>query len=161
METTLPWSGFIESLGIPYPGPKPRRDWTNAAVIAELRKRRRRGLPLNAGAMQAGAAGLYDQGVKRFGSWDGAFGAAGIDPNQVRKQRVWTRKEVQAAIRARKRGGKSLARADVLADDGRLVRGATRLFPSSWARALAAAGLDPGLARGVPRPRRSRTRRRS
>ena len=32
------WSEFVESLGIPYPGVKPRRDWSAEAVLSEIRR---------------------------------------------------------------------------------------------------------------------------
>lgn len=156
LEREVPWSRFVESLGVAYPGPVPRHDWTQAAVLAEIRKRQRGGQPLYVGAMTGKALRIYQQGAKLFGSWDEALRAAGLDPLEVRRHRAWTRDEVLDAIRARQREGKSLAYREAVADDSKLVLAATRMFPTSWTRAVIAAGFDAGLASrdGVARAKR-------
>lgn len=68
-------------------------------------------------------------------------------------QRAWTREQILAGIRSRAKAGKSLAHGDALADEPRLVRGALATFPTSWPRALEAAGV------GTARRRASRGRR--
>ena len=140
-EAGCTWSEFVESLGIQYPGRKKRLDWTRAAVLAEIRKLRRRGLPLNDRAVKRQCPGLVQQGRQRFGSWDAALRAAGLDPKRIRLKRRWTRADVLAAIRARKKARKSLRSRDAVADDPRLVKAARRRFPGGWAGALAAAGV--------------------
>jgi hypothetical protein len=158
-ELGLRWSAFVESLGIPYPGQKKRLDWTKRSVLTEIRRLREQGLPLNDRAVRAQSPGLVRQARQRFGSWDAALRAAGLDPSRIRLTRVWIKHEVIAAIRKRKRAGKSLRRKDVFADDPRLVKAAVRLFPTSWNRALAAAGLgDHRFGRGpARRPAQRRT----
>ncbi|MGE3755942.1 MAG: hypothetical protein AB7I45_17485 [Planctomycetota bacterium] len=151
-ELGLRWSAYVESLGIPYPGQVKRLDWTRRTVLAEIRRLQRAGLPLNDRAMRDQSPGLVQQARQRFGSWDAALRAVGLDPARIRLTRVWTRQDVLAAIRKRKRAGKSLQRKAVFADDPRLVKAAVRLFPTSWNRALAAAGLgDDRHGRGPAR----------
>src|SRR5258708_20101761 len=41
------WTQFVESLGIPYPGIKKRRDWSSDALIAEIRRWAAEGHPTN------------------------------------------------------------------------------------------------------------------
>jgi hypothetical protein len=155
-DADLTWVEFVESLGIRYPGPHSRRDWTDAKVLAEIRERRRRGLPLNRNSVAENGQSLTHQARNRFGSWDGALRAAGIVPEEVRRHRTWTRADVLAAIRSRHSAGRPMDYASANADASRLVGAAQRMFPSSWARALKAAGLDPSLARRPAAKARSR-----
>ena len=151
-ETDYTWSEFVEALGIPYPGQKKRLDWTADAVLREIRRRHRQGFPLNAKAVvrDVGQA-LVQQARKRFGSWDEALREAGLEPDRIRKSRVWTRDRVVAAIRERAKAGMSLRRKDVLAEDPKLVKAATRKFPHSWECAVAAAERARGRRRGPSR----------
>ncbi len=141
-EVGVPWSAFLESLGIPYPGSVKRLDWSDAEVLRSIRARGRSGKALNAMAVErAEGQALTKQARIRFGSWGEALRRAGYDPDRILKTRVWTRADVVAALRAMAREGKSLRRAEVVASHKRLVWAAARVFPWSWRRALAAAGL--------------------
>jgi hypothetical protein len=146
-ETGSTWAAYVESLGIPYPGGIRRLDWSREAVLAAIRRRRREGLPLNSVAVREESQALTHQARIRFGSWDAALQAAGIDPVRVRLNHAkWTRAEVITALRRRHGEGRPLRLRDVRAEEPRLAKAAQRLFPSSLARALRAAGLDPALA---------------
>jgi hypothetical protein len=138
-----------------------RLDWTREAVVEAIQARQRAGLPLHRTAVvQTDGQALTHQARNRFGSWDAALLAAGVDPEQTRRRRRnWTRAEAVARIRARHRAGRSLLYRVAMAEEPRLVKAAQRLFPSSWAKALAAAGFDPDLAHAPP-ARTSRPRRR-
>lgn len=142
--TGLTWAEFVESIGIEYPGGHKRYDWTNAAVVAAIRDRRRRGLPLNRQAVRRDGQAVTHQARLRFGSWDAALRAAGVDPADVRKNRTWTRSEVLSAIRRRHASNRAMHRVAAYADEPRLVKAAQRMFPYSWRRALEAAGIDSG-----------------
>jgi hypothetical protein len=72
------WTGFVESLGIPYPGVKKRRDWTRAKVLSEIRRWKAEGHPLGYKRVQHGYQALLHQAKKFFGTWDGARAAAGV-----------------------------------------------------------------------------------
>lgn len=157
-ETGLNWPSFVESLGSRYAGLRHRTDWTDAAVIDEIRERRRKGLPLNIDAARANGQALTHQARNRFGSWTAALRAAGVAPKPLHRR--WTRRDVTTAIRARQDAGQRIDRAGAIVDDHRLVRAGERMF-RSWGRALGAAGLDPSQARrpfATPPPRRSRPR---
>lgn len=162
-EMGLTWRAFVESIGIPYPGPRKRLDWSDKGVLGEIRRRRRQGLPLNAEAVVRDVGqSLVQQARKRLGGWDEALKAAGVDPAAVRLSRTWTKADVIAGIKKRKAAGRSMAFKTARVEEPRLVKAAQRLFPSSWGKALAAAGLDPGLARvdgPAGRQRTSRTPR--
>jgi hypothetical protein len=72
------WTGFVESLGIPYPGIKRRRDWTEAKLLSEIRRWKREGHPLRYKRVQESYQALLHQARKFFGSWEGARAAAGV-----------------------------------------------------------------------------------
>jgi hypothetical protein len=72
------WTDFVESLGIPYPGIKKRRDWTRAKVLSEIRRWKAEGHPLGYKRVQQGYQALLHQARKFFGSWDSACAAAGV-----------------------------------------------------------------------------------
>jgi hypothetical protein len=149
-ELGLAWSTYVESLGIPYPGPKKRRGWTDETVLAEIRRRRRRGQALSAeGLVRDVGQGLIKQARQRFGSWEEALRAAGVDPRREQLRRRWTRDQILAAIRARGAAGQSLRRRDVFTVDPSLAKAAAYCFPHSWERAVRAAGLQPT---SPPRP---------
>jgi len=73
-----PWTDFVESLGIPYPGIKKRRDWTRAALLSEIQRWQAEGNPLNYRAVKNTYQALIHQARKYFGSWDAARAAAGV-----------------------------------------------------------------------------------
>ena len=157
------WPAFVESLGIPYPGQRHRADWSAAAVLAEIRRRRRSGKPLNCFTVATESQAVTHQARKYFGSWDAALRAAGVDPLSVRKHRVWSRVDVLRGVLARHAAGHPMDHKSSRRDEPRLVKAAQTEFPSSWGKALAAAGLDRRLARGKNRPgppTASRARRR-
>jgi hypothetical protein len=145
IRTSVPggWAAFVESLGIEYTG-KRSRDWTDEAVIREIRRRRRGGQPLNLKAVEREGQAVIHQARVRFGSWDGALRAAGIDPGTVRLKHRWTRAEVLTVIRERHARGLSMSRQDAYRDTPRLVKAAQKVFPSSWRRAVKAARLPTG-----------------
>lgn len=152
-ETGQTWVEFVESLGIPYPPYARREPWTDAEVIEKIRARSQRGAQLNMKhIIEDGDNALVRQAGLRFGSWDAALSAAGVDPNQVRLKRPWTREDVVEAIRDRHARGLPLLQERVTEEDRRIVVAAGKLWPRPrpWLRALRAAGIDPAQA-AVPR----------
>ena len=116
--------------------------WDREKIIAALLDRRSNGLPLNAGALNRSCSGLYRAAVDRFGSYDAALVAAGIEPAAVRLTSRWDPARVVAAIRARQDAGLKLNRHAVNLEEARLAVAADRCF-GSWGAALQAAGINP------------------
>ena len=73
------WAEFVEAVtGAPYPGIKKRLDWTKDKVLAEIRRLKAEGQPLNSRAVAARGQAVIKQARKFFGSWDAARAAAGV-----------------------------------------------------------------------------------
>ncbi len=149
--TGMGWVAFVESLGVPYPRARQTRSWTGADVIKRIRERQASGAALNCKhVLKDGEGALLSQAYARFGSWDAALTAAGIDPATVRLKRPWSRDDVMEAIRDRQARGLPLDWASVTKSDRRIVVAASKLWPKPrpWARALRSAGVDPGAPKG-------------
>lgn len=72
------WTDFVESLGIPYPGIKKRRDWSRAKVLSEIRRCKTEGYRMNHAGIKGRYQALLHQAKKHFGSWDLARAAARV-----------------------------------------------------------------------------------
>lgn len=143
---------------------KPNRKYTEEQdILAEIRRRRRRGQPLNARGLTHGEhqdAPLLYTARKLFGGWEQAIQAAGIDYQQVaRKQQDYdsmknrtyrtysTRKEVIEEIQRRIRESlpvtyRALMHGDEGIRDFALLNSGKNFFADDWDRALRAAGVD-------------------
>lgn len=70
------WAGFVESLGISYPG-KRDRNWTRDLVLEEIRRIQSESEPLNYSAVKISDSNLLRKALEFFGKWDSARAAAG------------------------------------------------------------------------------------
>jgi len=104
-------------------------------VTTELKRRARKGLPLNSGANRGDW--LYAMAVKLFGSWGGAVKAAGFDYGPIKLRGPLTAKAVIEQIKALAASKKRL----LATDHGRLARAAVDHF-GSWRKALKKTGHD-------------------
>jgi hypothetical protein len=74
----MTWGDFLESLGIPYPGIKRRRDWTKEKLLDEIRRWHAEGHALNYQAVYNEYQALIHQARKFCGNWDRARAEAGV-----------------------------------------------------------------------------------
>lgn len=109
-----------------------RRRWDKKRVIDAIRERQRQRLSLSGISRRDG--GLYQAGVKYFGTWDDAMLAAGLQPTYRR----WTKQRIVDELRNRHERGLSMRNISI--EDGALYQAAARLF-GSWPKALDSAGL--------------------
>ena len=81
------WDRALRAAGIDVWTARKCREWTKADILREIESRRRASLPLNASAViRGGGRQLYTFAVRRFGSWDRALSAAGVDVSTTRKK---------------------------------------------------------------------------
>ncbi len=123
--------------------------WTHRKLIAEIRRTHRGGKRLSKRDVPVR---VYEAGRRLFGSWEQALKQAGLDYQKVTGNRPWTPARVVAAIRELADRGIPLSATHVKQEFPQLYHGATKQFPSSWAKALRAAGFDPDehkMPRGI------------
>ena len=122
------------------------KQWTKAAILLELRRRKKRGATLAHRALQTANRSLLTAAVAYFGSYEAALTAAGIDARLVRRRPVWTKDRIIKVIKAARKAKRDLCWSCVVKKGGPLSRAAfAAIRPTmfgSWARALQVAGVD-------------------
>jgi hypothetical protein len=151
------WRKAVEAAGIDYTEVmvnKHYRKWSKIAVITEIKRRHKEGLPLNMVAIQKEDSGLYFAIRKYFGE-SGlrvALIRSGIDPNEVTLRVKWKKGVIVGEIKRLFLEGTPLS-FNFLRSNGheQLVIAARKRF-GSWRKAIEAAGLDywkvPVIKRG-------------
>jgi hypothetical protein len=109
-------------------------------VLASIRKRERDGVATNWEAVHQDDYHLWYSGILHFGEWRRAAERAGVSLDE--HNRKWTRETLLAALRERKRRGRSMRATDVKDDDGGLYASIVWHFGSY------AAGYRRALRRG-------------
>ena len=129
------WPNALEAAGLlrPEDKPKPRQTWSEERVIAAIRKRHEKGLPLT--SVHKDDVALSRAAIRHFGSWCNAVMAAGFQPTQRR----WDKTLVVDEIRYRHQRG--MTASSVWRDDSGLFCAGKRYF-GSWQAAMFAAGLS-------------------
>jgi hypothetical protein len=135
------WYEARVAAGIPVgKPPRPRRRWSEGKILAAIRDRERRGLPLK--GIHGRDYGLASAATRYFGSWNLALIAAGKDV-VPRKTLTWSKAKVLELIRDRHQKGRSL---NCRHPANRLLFRAAYRYFGSWPNALQAAGLDSDVS---------------
>jgi len=152
------WDSALQAAGL-NPLETRRAIWnpypTKTKVLQAIRRRKRRGLPLNYARSRQGTdkdTRLVDSATRLFGSWGAALDAAGISYGNVRRDRskYFEKSAILKAIRERKRNRLALNAGRVTREDQMLYHWALIRF-GSWTEALTAAGLDAKKESGIKR----------
>lgn len=129
-------------------GYSPWRRANQAAIVTELRRRKKAGEPISIKKILPTKAGpaLLQRAVRLFGSWSRALAAAGLDPFGGARSPWFTasKAEIVREIRRRNRAGESVRYGKIGRErSGQpLLKRARKLF-GSWNAALRAAGIEP------------------
>jgi hypothetical protein len=127
-------------------GPRGRSKWSEDEVIAQIRERRRRGLPL---ASSKVPRKLHDAAGYYLGGWRQAVEAAGLEYDQVRLTRpAYDRDEIIATLRVLAKSQPHMTLSDLRRH--RIKNGVETVFPS-LEKALQAAGLGQWPRRDLRR----------
>jgi hypothetical protein len=134
------WDRALTAAGLDADDVNRYRKWDRANILFELKGRHRAHEPLNSGTIQKEDPGLHAAAVRHFTSYDAALKAAKIDPAKVRARRRWDQPAVIKAIKAAKRGGKTLSDSYMRKNELALYGAAVRMF-GSFTAARTAAGV--------------------
>lgn len=73
------WRGAVDAAGLDYSKIRRYRQWSDEAILQEIRDLHAKGQSLNAKSMEAYDITLITAARRRFDSWDKALTAAGLD----------------------------------------------------------------------------------
>lgn len=121
---------------------KPYGYWNADRVNENIKDRLERGLSLTPKDVIVEDGGLYNAGLRHYGSWSIALEANGIDYKEWYKHNLqgsWTEEAVRNYLNKRKREGLSLIQADVIKDDSTFVQISRRDY-GTWGEILALIG---------------------
>lgn len=145
------WKAAVEATGISYRSLSPVKGKypTPEKLIAEIKRRHKKGLPLNVDAMRKGPHpdhALMTKANRTFGSWQKAIEVAGLNYKKVMKPRgkYPTAPDLLAEIKRRNKTGlgvhaNALSRGEH--QDKTLYQRGRKEF-GSWKKAIKSAGLD-------------------
>ena len=134
------WDKALAAAGVAADEVNRYRKWSRAAVVTGLRARGRTDEPLNSGAVQRADPGLHAAAVRHFDGYDHALRAAKLDPDKVRRRRVWDRPDVIRGLKLARRDGQHLSDSAVRREQPALYGAAVRLY-GSFTAAREAAGI--------------------
>jgi len=141
------WKNAVEAAGIDYDGQVRRiPKWTRDRIVETIRLARDAGADLSWTSISKHPeySGMAYAAIRssRFGSWDDALRAAGIDPSRVRRYESWDEAKIIRRIQERAAAMLPLNSKAMQQDDCKLFNAALKRY-EGWDRALQAAGIDP------------------
>lgn len=143
------WKNAIEYAGLDYDSIRRYRVWTRDRIIEQIQTYHHRGEDLSWRHVSTtldpplAAAAIRPN---RFGTWEGALEAAGLDYEEIRRHRRWDAETVVDELRRLHENGASLRVSDAAEQCPALVAAARRQF-DGWYEAVEAAGIDELEAR--------------
>lgn len=125
------------------------RKWSRESIGLEIRRMFESGEDLNYANIAHDQVALLRAATRYFGSWRGAIEFAGLNYEDIRRYKSWSRGRILDRIRELYDQGEDLSWRHVSTKvDPQLAAAATkRKHFGSWREAVAAAGLDYGLIR--------------
>lgn len=118
------------------------RHWTKERIRRTIRALQSQGRPLHAMDVKKRHADLYTAAYRLYNSWDQALADAGMDPETIRRRKVWKDEELLLAMREASVSGALRVGAFFRRKHSGMVQTAVQRW-GSWRAALAAAGLQP------------------
>jgi len=133
------WRAALEAAGINYKDVcGTTLNWTEDDVSGEIKRLNVDGADLVSTVMCRENSRLFRAGVARFGTWEKAVRAAGIDYDRYRKIRMWNREKVMESLQERMKRGKSVTWDAVKKEDSGLYVAVYDYF-KTWDEAVRAA----------------------
>ena len=114
------WRAALSAAGLDYDRIRRYRQWSREGVLRAVCHRHARGQALNVAALEPGETALLTAARRRFGSWERALAAAGLNERTVStsSHHTFARRPAAARRTGFVRGAPpSLSRADARADN--------------------------------------------
>ncbi len=146
------WRAAIEAAGLDYDDLKRvKQRWNREEILQRIREMHGQGHDLLDPKFKIKNRSLYLAACahRYFGSWRRAVSAAGLDHEEMRESRVWTRTRILRTIQELSDEGRPLGWAYIEEHEPGIYRAARRKENfGSWAGALQAAGVAHTPQRG-------------
>lgn len=125
------------------------RKWSKESIGIEIQQRYQSGENLNYAHVAQEQVALLRAATRYFGSWRSAVEFAGLNYEDIRRYKTWSRQRILERIRELHENGEDLSWRHVSTQvDPQLAAAATkRKHFGSWRSAVSAAGLDYALIR--------------
>jgi hypothetical protein len=118
--------------------------WSKESIALEIRSMYESGENLNYASVANSNMSLLRGATRYFGTWEAAVNFAGLDYNQIRRYKSWSRDRIIERIKELHNQGVDLSWRNVCLNvDPQLAAAATKKSHfGSWREALEASGLD-------------------
>ena len=134
------WRAALEAAGLVSEEIYRYRSWEQGEILDEIRRLNSEGVDLSSKAMDESSNRLIATARRRFGNWGKALESAGIDYDEVRRRKRWTRENLVEGILDLKRQGVKLITPEVKRANPSLFAAACKKhFYGTWKKALKAA----------------------
>jgi hypothetical protein len=116
------------------------KKWHDSAVIDHILSRHNKE-PLNAYYYANAYPDLHAAACRIFGSWGNAIEACGLNYEEIRKYRQWSKTKIIEQIKSLHKDGKPLNSNHIQQNNNPLYMAAVKRF-KSWGKAVRSAGID-------------------
>ena len=134
------WKTALEAAGLESEEIYRYRSWEETDILEEIRRLKSEGADLSSKSMDENSNRLIATARRRFGNWGRALERAGINYDEVRRRKRWTRETVVEGILELKKQGIPLITPEVKRANPSLFAAACKKhFFGTWKKALRAA----------------------
>lgn len=134
------WKSALEAAGLQAEEIYRYRNWEETDILEEIRRLKTEGADLSSKAMDENSNRLIATARRRFGNWGSALQRAGINYDDVRRRKRWTRESLVEGILELKRQGIPLITPEVKRANPSLFAAACKKhFFGTWKKALRSA----------------------
>lgn len=134
------WKAALEAAGLEAEEIYRYRSWEETDILEEIRRLKSDGADLSSKAMDESSNRLIATARRRFGNWGRALAKAGLNYDEIRRRKRWTRETLVEGILELKRQGIPLITPEVKRANPSLFAAACKKhFFGTWKKALKAA----------------------
>jgi len=134
------WRAALEAAGLASEEIYRYRSWDMEGILEEIRRLQTEGADLSSKSMDESSNKLIATARRRFGNWGRALESAGINYDDIRRRKRWTRESVAQGILELKAQGVKLITPEVKKANPSLFAAACKKhFYGTWKKALKAA----------------------